>query len=260
MYWVRPKLSAFVSWGAGVAVVVSLLAFAAAVSNTLSVYQQQLTPPSGAYVPIPALGLPLFVLAFASALVAPLAWRRISQLARIGNALLLAVLYPAAFFLVDVASTPSNNIGGPPPPFGNASSGASALVAALATPLWNSYAATSVLVVVLGLVVPTVCAYVTWRRTFYGASARRIVTVTGMVGRYTRDAELNRIEDVTVDQGVLGRWLGYGDVIVATGSDSRGLFGLRGGRHGLGVAWLGVPEPTEVRRRIYELLRRGRAN
>ena len=52
---------------------------------------------------------------------------------------------------------------------------------------------------------------------------RRVIRKVGLVSREIQQAPLDRIQDVTVDQGVFGRLLGYGHVMLETASE-RGSF------------------------------------
>jgi uncharacterized membrane protein YdbT with pleckstrin-like domain len=55
--------------------------------------------------------------------------------------------------------------------------------------------------------------------TEYGLTNNRVVTKTGFISRSTEEMKLSKIETVEVKQSVLGRVLGYGNVIVSgTGS------------------------------------------
>jgi uncharacterized membrane protein YdbT with pleckstrin-like domain len=46
----------------------------------------------------------------------------------------------------------------------------------------------------------------------FAITNRRIIIKTGLVGRKTLEMNLNKIESVNVDQGILGRILGYGTI------------------------------------------------
>mgnify|MGYP000424437492 FL=1 len=55
--------------------------------------------------------------------------------------------------------------------------------------------------------------------TEYGLTNNRVITKTGIIGRSTEEMKLSKVETVEIKQGVLGRILGYGNVIVSgTGS------------------------------------------
>ena len=46
----------------------------------------------------------------------------------------------------------------------------------------------------------------------FAITNRRIIIKTGLVGRKTLEMNLSKIESVNVDQGILGRILGYGTI------------------------------------------------
>ena len=48
---------------------------------------------------------------------------------------------------------------------------------------------------------------------------RRVIRRVGLVSREIQHAPIEKIQDVTIEQGVLGRMLGYGTVIVETASE-----------------------------------------
>lgn len=52
----------------------------------------------------------------------------------------------------------------------------------------------------------------------FAITNKRVIVKTGLVSRETLEMNLSKIESVNVDQGILGRILGYGDlVLVGTG-------------------------------------------
>ena len=48
---------------------------------------------------------------------------------------------------------------------------------------------------------------------------RRVIRKVGLVAREIQHAPIEKIQDVTIEQGILGRLLGYGPVIVETASE-----------------------------------------
>lgn len=70
---------------------------------------------------------------------------------------------------------------------------------------------------------------------------RRIITKRGLVSRDTVEMNLNKVESVQVNQGLMGRILNYGDVtVVGTGSS---LEPLRG-----------IATPLELRKKLGEVV------
>lgn len=78
------------------------------------------------------------------------------------------------------------------------------------------------LVLWIVLILPTfgialVLAIYEWlrlRTLEYGVTNKRVVFKKGIIGRQTEEMKIGSIETVEIDQGVLGRILGYGDVKV----------------------------------------------
>ena len=57
--------------------------------------------------------------------------------------------------------------------------------------------------------------------TEYGVTNNRIITKTGIISRSTEEMKLSKIETVEIKQGILGRILGYGNVVISgTGSSN----------------------------------------
>ena len=57
--------------------------------------------------------------------------------------------------------------------------------------------------------------------TEYGLTNNRIITKTGIISRSTEEMKLSKIETVEIKQGILGRMLGYGNVVITgTGSSN----------------------------------------
>ena len=55
----------------------------------------------------------------------------------------------------------------------------------------------------------------------YGLTNKRVITKTGIISRSTEEMKLSKVETVEIKQGILGRILGYGSVVVSgTGSSN----------------------------------------
>jgi len=66
----------------------------------------------------------------------------------------------------------------------------------------------------LGVVVLAIALvrWVQWRSTSYTLTSHRIISRRGVLSRYTESIALDRIQDSSVHQRVLGRVFGFGDV------------------------------------------------
>jgi uncharacterized membrane protein YdbT with pleckstrin-like domain len=71
----------------------------------------------------------------------------------------------------------------------------------------------------------------------YGVTNKRVILKKGIIGRYTEEMKIGSIETVEIDQGVLGRILGYGDVKVT-------------GRGISDVVFKRIDDPMAVKRHI----------
>ena len=61
-----------------------------------------------------------------------------------------------------------------------------------------------------------------WRAEAFLVTNRRIVKITGLINKHTADSGLEMVNDVVLDQSLLGRILGYGDLGILTGAKADG--------------------------------------
>lgn len=74
----------------------------------------------------------------------------------------------------------------------------------------------------------------------FAITNKRVIIKTGLISRRTLEMNLSKIESVNVDQGILGRILGYGTIrIVGTG--------------GTKEAFPKILQPLEFRKKFQEL-------
>lgn len=50
--------------------------------------------------------------------------------------------------------------------------------------------------------------------TEFAITSKRVINKSGLIQRKTFEMNLNRIESVNVEQSILGRILGYGDIVI----------------------------------------------
>jgi uncharacterized membrane protein YdbT with pleckstrin-like domain len=79
-----------------------------------------------------------------------------------------------------------------------------------------------------------------WRFTEFVLTNERIIHRTGVVAKTAKEIPLERVNDVTVDQGVLDRLLGAGTITL----ESAGEYGQ--------TTFDEIAHPIEVQKRIYE--------
>jgi uncharacterized membrane protein YdbT with pleckstrin-like domain len=57
-----------------------------------------------------------------------------------------------------------------------------------------------------------------WRSEAYLVTNRRVIKVSGLINKRSADSALEQINDAVLDQSLLGRILGYGDLGILTGT------------------------------------------
>ena len=77
--------------------------------------------------------------------------------------------------------------------------------------------------------------------TEYGLTNKRVVTKTGMISRNTEEMKLNKVENVEIKQGIIGRIFGFGNVVVTGTGSSK-------------VVISNVSGPLNVKKKIDSLL------
>jgi uncharacterized membrane protein YdbT with pleckstrin-like domain len=61
--------------------------------------------------------------------------------------------------------------------------------------------------------------FITWHNQQYIVTNRRVMEVRGVFQKHVSDSSLEKVNDVVMEQSVLGRLLDYGDVRIITGAD-----------------------------------------
>lgn len=77
-----------------------------------------------------------------------------------------------------------------------------------------------VLLVGLGMLIN---AAVKWWAQFYFVTNQKVMKVEGILRKSTSGSALEKINDITMEQPLIGRWLGYGTVRVLTAADESNL-------------------------------------
>jgi uncharacterized membrane protein YdbT with pleckstrin-like domain len=62
--------------------------------------------------------------------------------------------------------------------------------------------------------------FLQWWAEEYLVTTHRVVQTEGLINKHTRDSALEKINDIMLNQSVLGRILNYGDLEIITGSDT----------------------------------------
>ncbi|MDW8068368.1 MAG: PH domain-containing protein [Anaerolineae bacterium] len=61
--------------------------------------------------------------------------------------------------------------------------------------------------------------WIIWRNEQYIITNRRVMEVRGVYKKHVSDSSLEKVNDVVMEQSVLGRLLDYGDIRIITGAD-----------------------------------------
>ena len=78
-------------------------------------------------------------------------------------------------------------------------------------------------VVALVLGVLLLARWVWWRNKVYIVTNLRVLKLEGLLSKSHRDASLDKINDLVMNQSVLGRLLNYGDVQILTANEASGM-------------------------------------
>jgi uncharacterized membrane protein YdbT with pleckstrin-like domain len=81
--------------------------------------------------------------------------------------------------------------------------------------------------------------YLSRKATEMAVTNKRIVIKTGLLNRRTFELLLSKVESISVEEGLLGRWLGYGLVVVR-------------GTGGTPERFKGVALPQDFRRQVQQ--------
>lgn len=79
-------------------------------------------------------------------------------------------------------------------------------------------------VVIFAGLVDATSAWVTRITSEFAVTNKRVMIKTGLIRRRTVEMNLQKVESITVDQGLLGRMLNYGDISVTGSGGSRDPF------------------------------------
>ena len=94
--------------------------------------------------------------------------------------------------------------------------------------LWHLIVFGVVLLPALGLgLVLLAVAYVRYKSTELAVTTKRVIVKHGFIRRRTIEINLNKVESIQVDQGVLGRVFNFGTLVVAgTGTSHAPISGI----------------------------------
>ncbi len=69
--------------------------------------------------------------------------------------------------------------------------------------------------------------FLSWRMNVYVLTNRRVIESTGVLSKRVSDSSLEKLTDIVLKQSILGRMLGYGDIVVLTAAAGAGVNHLK---------------------------------
>lgn len=109
---------------------------------------------------------------------------------------------------------------------------------------WHGYNLLGLFLLIVSALPGLLGAFVNFTTSEFGVSNKRVLMKTGFVSRHSLETMLAKVESISVHQGLLGRLLGYGIIII-------------GGTGGSKEAFFGIRDPLEFRRQVQEQISKG---
>lgn len=97
-----------------------------------------------------------------------------------------------------------------------------ALIIGASLTLWQGtgeQAWLALLIVAVPVLLRLMIVLMNWWNERYIITNRRVVQIQGVINKQVTDSSLEKVNDVVMEQSVLGRILDYGDIRIITGSD-----------------------------------------
>jgi uncharacterized membrane protein YdbT with pleckstrin-like domain len=88
------------------------------------------------------------------------------------------------------------------------------VIAMLLPFLINDSAALGAILVVVAIIMG-VSSFINYKTSEFGITNKRVIVKVGFIRRHSLEVLLNKIEGIQVDQGILGRMLGFGSITVS---------------------------------------------
>ena len=112
--------------------------------------------------------------------------------------------------------------------------------------MWHLIALGIVLLPALGLGLIFIgMAYVRYKTTELAITTRRVIVKHGFIRRRTVEININKVESIQVDQGILGRMFNFGTLVIAGAGDPQ-------------APIAGISSPMEFRKAFIEAQDRAR--
>lgn len=104
---------------------------------------------------------------------------------------------------------------------------------------WRGYNIVGLFILVFNGLLPLLGAVVNVTSSEFGVSTKRVLMKTGFISRHSLETLLSKVESISVYQGLLGRLLGYGSIIISGTGGSKEFFS-------------GIRAPLEFRRQVQQ--------
>lgn len=92
-------------------------------------------------------------------------------------------------------------------------------------------------------IVTAIAAFIQYKTSEFGVTNKRVMVKVGFIRRSSIEVLLQKIESINVDQGILGRMLGYGTIVISGTGGTKNTFKK-------------ISSPLELRRQAQEQLAR----
>ena len=81
-----------------------------------------------------------------------------------------------------------------------------------------------------------------WRHTIYALTTKRVLRISGIIGKDVYENKLNRVQDIRLRIGIFQRIIGCGDITITTA-----------GTAGIECVWRGIKEPKKIQKLLRDV-------
>ena len=100
-------------------------------------------------------------------------------------------------------------------------------------------------------------SYMDWLGRKYALTSDKIMAVSGIVSRHLYQCTYDKVQNITLHQGIFGRIVGYGNVAFWTAGHGGGTTGMGYQNQvigGGGIIWLRVDDPVNLKKYVEEVV------
>jgi len=250
----RPNVLGFLTWPALILSLASFVIFAIGTLVTTVEINAAVNGAATVNSVLAAVDIVLisFFVAWIVGIVGTCLWGHVARWVRALLAVGVGILVPVLYFLAVLSNVSNVNASSITTPADAAS--------AINGVLWTSFLEAGGLLLLLSFLIPLGLSFLVGRNSHYAITDRRVVKLTGMAGRTTREAALDRIDQISVSEGFIGSSQGVGTLLFCTVPGGEAGSAISAERKGQGVAWFGVPRAAEIRQMADEMVQTARQN